>query len=291
MWFTLSLLSAASKAAYSIAAKGLKDYRVLEITTYSHIVCGLCLAPLILFADIHIPLNSAFMVPAWITTLINVVAFLLLFLAIKISDLSRCMPFLSLTPVFTIVSAYLIRGEMVSSSSIFGIFLITFVAMTIDAKSSRDFVLLGGKRIFQDKGVLLIMLVALLYSLSIVYDKNATLASDPLSFTFFTLEARMITFLLLTFGFVAFYSEPLTVPSQPQSVLIFIMGFTLFTEAIFQMQALQTGYVSEVIAIKRASVLMTSLFGFALFTEQFTVFRLIGALLMILGAAVIYVYV
>ena len=54
------------------------------------------------------------------------------------------------------------------------------------------------------------------------------------------------------------------------------------------MIALQTGMVSYVLAIKRVSILITSMAGFAFFAEKMSPFRLVGALAMVGGAALIY---
>jgi uncharacterized membrane protein len=55
------------------------------------------------------------------------------------------------------------------------------------------------------------------------------------------------------------------------------------------MSALQTGLVAYVIAIKRLSILMTSLIGIFVYKELFSWWRLSGAAFIMSGAAIIYI--
>lgn len=288
MWIELSLFSACSKSASQILTKKLHDVDTLAIAAYSHVYAALIILPLIFYTSI--PVNSDFLVPASISVALNVLGIILLISAIKHSEISRAIPFLSLTPVFTIYLAYILRGEELSGCSTSGICLVVFGALGIEARSFNDFIKLGGRRALGNNGTLLVIFVALIYSVSSVYDKTATLASSPLAYVWFSLETRGLILLFMLGVYVVFFAKPgnRAGTGKAELVILFFIGMSYFFEAIFQMNALTTGNVAEVLAVKRLSILITSVAGFLMFRETFTKYRLTGAVTMVAGAMIIY---
>jgi drug/metabolite transporter (DMT)-like permease len=294
MWLKLALLSAVSKALNQVATKVLLRHTgVLEISAYGQVTAALIMLPLIFTSLVNVPAHGGFHQAAWITILLNVLAIVLLTEAIRRSDLSYAIPFLSLTPVFAILTAWMIRGEQPNLIGIAGIVLVAVGALGIDAMSVRDWLRLGGSRVLRNRGVWLVVIVAFLYALSIVYDKTATLLSDPLTFVWYSAVVRAILLLLLLAAWHQLVRRPNHgKPAQPhrQRVLLYgfvALGITFVLEATFQMYALQTGLVAFVVAIKRLSVIITSIIGFWIFREAFTWFRILGAAIMGIGAAMI----
>lgn len=296
MWLKLALLSAVSKALNQVTTKVLLQYAgVLEISAYGQLACAFIIFPAVfLTSTINLPASGEFYAAAWITITLNVVAILLLVEAIRRSDLSHAVPFLSLTPVFAILSAWTIRGEQLSLGGISGIAIVTIGALSIDATSVRDWISLGGRRVLRDKGVWLILVVALIYAVSSVYDKTATLLSDPLTFVWYSAiwRALLLILVLVLWRIFSPKSKSNRVIRGKEKIFLLagfaVLGITFLSEAIFQMFALQTGFVAFVLAIKRLSIIMTSIIGFMIFRERFTWFRLAGVITMVAGSAVIY---
>jgi len=289
MWFALSLLAAVSKSASQILTKKLHALGTLELAAYSHIFSAVLILPLFFF--IEIPLTGAFLYPTACSTVMNVMAILLLIQAIKISDLSHSMPFLSLTPMFAILVAFVSRNEVISPLSASGILFIVLGAFVIDARSLSDLARFGGARIFKDKGVLLVLVVALIYSVSSVCDKSATLASSPLAYVWlFTLARAAIFGLLLAISRVKHGAKKSLAFERENLFVLILIGLVYFLEASFQMQAFEYGNVAETVGVKRVGILFTSISGFMIFKESFTRYKLIGAMLLVLGAVVIYVF-
>jgi drug/metabolite transporter (DMT)-like permease len=298
MWLKLALLSAVSKALNQVTTKVLLKYAgVLEISAYGQLASAFIIIPAIfLTSRIQVPASGEFHTAAWITIILNVVAIVLLVEAIRRSDLSRAVPFLSLTPVFAILSAWMIRGEQLGPGGISGIAFVTIGALGIDATSVRDWISLGGRRVLHDKGVWLILIVALIYAVSSVYDKTATLLSDPLTFVWYSAiwRAALLTLILVLWRTFSPRSKSKRFIVRKERIILICgfaaLGITFLLEAIFQMFALQTGFVAFVLAIKRLSIIMTSIIGFMLFRERFTWFRLGGMITMVAGSAIIYLY-
>jgi uncharacterized membrane protein len=292
LWFNLSLLSAASKAANQAVTKTLtRDFSVLQVAAFGQLAAALIILPgIFLPGAVTLPADPSFHRAALTTVSLNILAIILLVEAIRRSDLSYALPFLGLTPVFSIFTAWFLRGELITVPGISGILLVFTGTLGIDVRSWRDWAFLGGRRILHDRGVQLVILVALIYSMSSVYDKTATLLSDPFSFVWYSavIRAAVLTIFLYVRALTAGASKPKHKLSGPQFLLFFFLGITFLTEALFQMHALQTGMVAFVIAAKRLSILMTSVNGMLLFGEPFSTARLTGAGLIVAGAVLIY---
>lgn len=293
LWFHLSVLSAAAKAANQAITKTLtSNFSVLTVAAYGQLAAGVLILPLIFFPDlVSLPSDPAFHKAAGVTIGINIVAIILIIEAIKKSDLSYALPFLGLTPVFTILTGWLLRGEVINATGIAGIFIVCIGTLCIDTLSIKDWITLGGRRIFKDSGVILVTIVALLYSVSSVYDKTATLLSDPYTFVWYSAEIRAVALMMILYGW-SFSSRTKTAGnnlSAHHCLLFTLLGVTFIAEALFQMVAMQTGFVAYVIAIKRLGILMTSLVGIIVYKEEFTWARLAGAVLIVFGASIIYI--
>ncbi len=292
IWFNLSIASAASKAANQAITKTLtRDFSVLQTAAFGQLAAGILVFPLYFLPGIvDIPDSYAFHKAASITIGLNIVAIILLIEAIRKSDLSYALPFLGLTPVFSIFMGWILRGEVTGLPGALGILLVFAGAFGIDARSPWDWATLGGRRIFRDKGVLLVVAVALIYSVTSVYDKTATLLSDPPTFVWYSAVVRAVLLLLILSG-KCVATGTLRGPADlsfSQLFLFFLLGLTFLTESFSQMYALQTGLVAFVIAIKRLSILMTSIAGILLYREVFSRARLFGAALIVAGAGIIY---
>ncbi len=179
------------------------------------------------------------------------------------------------------------RGEVLTELEFIGLIMIVSGTFTIEAKTAKDFLFLGGVRVFRNKGVVLISIVAILFGLSSVFDKNATMASDPLTFSTLTLVARGVFFLLVVIMLINKSTHSYSITRK--QVLLFVgMGVLLFTELLTQMWALTDTMVANVIAVKRLGMLITSIAGFVIFQEKFTYARATGIGMMISGSVLIY---
>ena len=292
-WFHLALLSAAAKAGSQAITKTLTwRFGVLQIAAFGQIAAGCILLPAILMPGmVSVPVALSFHKAAWVTISLNIIAIIALTAAIRQSDLSYSIPFLSLTPVFTILSAFLLRGEEISPPGLAGIAILVAGALSIDARGVRDWISLGGVRVLNNKGVLLVLLVAAIYSVSSVFDKTATLHSDPVTFTWYSGTTRAVIFVLILLCIKRHPPSDTTrgkTLSALPLVLFVLLGSAFVAESLTQMAAMQTGLVSYVIAVKRLSILLTSILGMTVYREPFSWHRLIGAGAMVSGATVLY---
>ena len=80
--------------------------------------------------------KSGYWLPAIPTRLCNAVANVLFLRALQLSDLSLSIPYLSLTPVFAMLTGWLVVGEVPTTLGLTGVMMIGFGALVESGKSS-----------------------------------------------------------------------------------------------------------------------------------------------------------
>ena len=145
-WVFLALASATCKARHQVHQKRLIErVGVLELSLIGQLAAALLIFPLALAPGVvTIPGNAEFHTAAWISIVLNVVAILLLLEAIRVGELSYALPYLALTPLFCVVTGWVLRGEQVTLFGAVGISVLLTGAFALGANSLRDFLQLGG---------------------------------------------------------------------------------------------------------------------------------------------------
>jgi drug/metabolite transporter (DMT)-like permease len=301
-WFPLALLGAISQATYSFSVKVLLRWiPPFFLAGYSFLAASLVLFSLILFSGIP-PLGPGLVPAVAATVAINTVATLLFYRALSTTDLSLCVPMLAFTPVFLILTSFIILGEIPSPAGVVGIFLVATGAFLLTQKSGHGqsaSLLTPFLTLRHDQGVRSMLIVAFLYSLSVNYDKEVVINSSPIFGSALIFFLLAIIFLLIAVSTGTTYSfavkdplEPDPVPSHspfPYSRFFTYgaVGMILATEGISINTAYTMAIVPYVITIKRLSIFFSVLFGGLLLHEQYIRGRMFGAVVMITGAVVI----
>ncbi len=286
-WLFLTLLCALSLAAADAATKALHRHRnAREITLVRFGFSGLLISPALLlqpFPELPLPFWL------WLGALfpLEILAMLLYMRAIRDFPLSLTLPYLALTPVFVILTGYLLLGESVSVKGFFGILLVAIGAWVLNMRTARlnDWKtwLAPLAAIFTNQGSRLMIAVAALYGLTSVFGKGAMQYMPPLQFgPFYFLMLGVLT--LTVFGLTA----PSTVKviwqdARANLVVGAFMGLMVITHFL----ALQEVEVAYMIAVKRTSLLFGILFGWLLFREQGLGTNLFAGALMVVGVFLI----
>jgi drug/metabolite transporter (DMT)-like permease len=279
VWFLYALLAAfCLSTTDALCKKALKetDERVVALVRF-----GFALPFLFLFmlpAEIP-PLDRTFWKTLGMLVPLEVTAILLYLKAIKVSPLSLTIPFLSLTPVFLLVTSFLMLGEVPDRSGLVGVFLIAGGAYLLNLHHGRKRILAPLRSIIQEKGSLIMIGVAFLYSVTSNLGKIATLHSSPIFFgMFYTL---VLTMALTPFAFSREMKNPFNFKAQLKTFLLIGFFYALMTVAHYQ--AIARVNVVYMISIKRMSLLFSVLYGSLIFNEENINERLAGSLVMILG--------
>ena len=283
-WVFYALITAFSLAtadAISKKALGRSNEYVIAWVREGYALPFLFLA----FFFIDIPsLDRTFWLSLLLMIPLEIAAIILYVKAIKISPLSLTIPFLALSPVFIILIAFLILGELPDRSGLLGILLIVAGAYLLNIRTTREDLLGPIKAIRRERGSIFMIIVALIYSVTATLGKVAVQHSGPIFFGVF------YPFLLTLILSVVLWRKGLLpeVLSRPMTFLaigIFtaIMILTHFT-------AISMTDVAYMISVKRASLVFSVLYGRVLFGEENIRERLTGSVLMIAGMVSITIF-
>lgn len=216
---------------------------------------------------------------------LEIIALVLYIKALRISPLSLTLPFLSLTPVFLILSSYLILGERVSFQGSIGIIFITAGGYTLNLHELRRGIFEPFKAITREKGSILMIGVALIYSITSSLGKMAIEHSSALFFgiTYFIAVTVIFAPIALWMG----RTEKKTFISEKQFKGLMLPGIFYSIMIISHMVAISLTKVAYMISVKRTSLIIGIIYGYLLFKEKNIRERISGAVLMFIGFVMI----
>ena len=241
------------------------------------------LAVVFFFIEIP-PLDNTFWLTLLVAVPLDVTAIILYVKAIRLSPLSLTIPFIALSPMFVIITAFVILGELPDISGLFGILLIVIGAYLLNVRATKHGVLGPIKAIKKERGSVLMIIVALIYSLTSTLGKVAVLHSSPLFFGAFYPFILTIIFTVI----VGYKGHLSGVISRPR---IFLgIGFFIAMMMLSHFTAISLTDVAYMISVKRLSLLFSVAYGWILFGERNVAERLIGSILMIAGVVSITLF-
>ena len=219
----------------------------------------------------------------WMATLIalpfEIVAMILYTKALKVSPISLTMPFLALTPLFLILVSYFILGEKVSVIGGIGIFLIASGSYTLNIHKMRHSLIEPVKAVFREKGSVMMIAVALLFSITSSLGKMAITNSSPVFFGSFYFILMTILFTPIALS----KNKGKLVITRKDLVPLAAIGITYSLMITFHMLAMSLTKVAYMISVKRMSLLFSILYGHFLFKEEKITERVIGGIIMFIG--------
>ena len=186
--------------------------------------------------------------------------------------------------MFVIITAFVILGELPDISGLTGILLIVAGAYLLNVRATRHGVLGPIMAIGREKGSVLMIIVAIIFSFTSTLGKVAVMHSSPLFFAAF--YPFILTFI---FTVIAGFKGQLSgIISRP---LIFLgIGFCMAMMMLSHYLAISLTDVAYMISVKRCSLLFSVIYGWVLFREIRISERLIGSALMIAGVVAITLF-
>ncbi|KAG2988939.1 hypothetical protein JG687_00014885 [Phytophthora cactorum] len=232
------------------------------------------------------PLNHLFWTSVCISGSINIITSYLYNRAIQISTLSATVPFLSFTPAFLVVVAFLVLGEVPTVSGVLGISIATMGGFWLqgakDDHASKDLLIDSSNA---SKGSMYMILVAFLWSISNAFDKIGVQNSTPLVYGA-TIQVIVAggSYILqkMRVGGEEIYlpiGQEMKIPWK----FVILAGVTSVVAYYINLVATQHLEVSYVIAIKRSGCIWSVLMGRFLFRERNLRKKIPSILLMVLG--------
>ncbi|MDP3049393.1 MAG: DMT family transporter [Thermodesulfovibrionales bacterium] len=240
--------------------------------------------PLLLIIWLFVPvpeLDAEFYKAFAILVPLETVTIVLYIKALRLSPLSLTLPFLALTPVFLIFISYLIVGEKVSFRGGAGIFLIAVGSYTLNIREIKKGIFEPFRSIAREKGSIMMIGVAVIYSLTASFGKVAIEHSSPLFFA-----VTYFTALTVFFAPIAFWmgrNELGVFFRDKQFKKLVLPGIFLAVMAATHMLAMSLTKVAYMISVKRLSLIIGIMYGYFLFREENIKERFLGAVLMLIG--------
>jgi drug/metabolite transporter (DMT)-like permease len=216
---------------------------------------------------------------------LEAMALVLYMRAITISPLSLTLPFLAFTPVFLIGTGLLLLGELPNGPGAGGIVLIIAGSYILNAESARAGWLEPLRAIGRERGSLLMLAVAFIYSLTTALGKMAIRMSTPVFFGAF--YPALLALVLGVAYPLAGKADLRRLAIRPwMGLFLGVVYAAMFVSHALAISLVQAAYM---IAVKRVSLIFGVAYGGVLFREKHIGQRLAGAALMAAGVAVIVV--
>jgi drug/metabolite transporter (DMT)-like permease len=283
MWILWAAACSCLHATSSAITKRVVERSPILASTFLSMALAL---PAFLFLGAAMPMPDVDwrgFVPALLGAVgVNIVTIPIRNLALRLSPLSLTVPFLAFTPLFLLGTEALIVGDRPGGQGIAGVLLIVAGAYALQLGEGTG--ILGPIRaIGNERGSLLMLLVAGLWSVTSVLDKVCVTRSSPV----FYMCAFHLLFVAGALPLLAIARRPLLPTARREWRLLGLIALTHVGTLTAQMTAIELTLVSYVIAIKRAGMLLSVLFGALFFGERELKRRLIGAGIMSLGVALV----
>ncbi|MFB6241622.1 MAG: EamA family transporter [Candidatus Nanosalina sp.] len=253
------------------------------VTAWSSRVFGI---PVLLAALLYIgipDLGTRFFLLAVPQSLAIALTSILIAKAYKETDASIVAPMYAISPILVLGTSFLILGETPSLLGASGVVLIAIGAYSLKLERSRD-LLEPLRKLWDERGVQLILVVLLIYSITANTDKIGVKSSSAVMWplTIYTLSTIFMMPVMIRKS--SEWKEKLGKEWKPLATLGVLGGLAI----ILQMTALKMTLVSYVISIKRLSIPVTIVLSYFLLQEKESFRqRLIGGVLMTLGAVLI----
>ncbi|MEW6214838.1 MAG: DMT family transporter [Nitrospirota bacterium] len=285
LWIVLSLISAFTLATSDALTKRALAHGNEYLVAWFRLLFSLPLLLLLWFfipmpkLDIEFYKAFAFALP------LEIIAIVFYIKALRFSPLSLTLPFLALTPVLLIFTSYLIVGEKVSFLGIIGIIFLASGSYTLNIHEMRRGIFEPFRAITKEKGSVLMIGVALIYSITASLGKVAIEHSSPLFFviTYYIAVTTIFAPVALWMG----RPELKSFVSGRQFTGLLLPGFFYAVMAASHMIAMSLTKVAYVISVKRTSLIIGVMYGYLFFREKNIKERLFGATLMFIGFVMI----
>lgn len=218
-----------------------------------------------------------------VNTVLLVAAVLFYIKAIQASDLSLSVPMLTFTPLFLLVTSPLMLKEYPHPVGILGVVMIVAGSYLLFFQGRRQGIFAPLKALVTDRGARYMLLVAFLFSITGNIDKIGVIHSSAFAWVWALNTALGVA---LTFVMLGKSRRPLA-GARAVWPLLLAAGLCNGVALVVQMKAITMTQVPYLIAVKRTSVIMSSLYGFLFLKEQGLMQRLTGIGIMVIGVFLI----
>ena len=278
-WLLFASLTAIFESFKDVASK-------LSLKSVDEYIVSFCLIsfqlPLLFLVLLINPLPEIkpnFLPALLFGSILNLFSFLMYIKAIKLADLSLTVPLITLSTLFFLITSPIIVHEYPSPINALGMGTIVLGSYILNFNQTKQGFFAPLKFMWKQKGCQLMLVVALIWSITANIDKVGVLNSSPV----FWLSCHYSFIALGMIPIVWYKSADKLHQIKRYFPSLFAMGLFGAIAVLFQMRALELTLVAKVISVKRISTILTVIWGFLIFKEKNFRERILGAAIMIVG--------
>lgn len=287
IWFFLTLCSAFFESLVNVLSKkGMEEIDEYIIAWSFFILSVPFLGVALWFFGLPEEIGKNFWWALIICSTLGALAMILYMKALKASEISLTVPMIAFTPLFILVTSPVIIGEFPNIFGFLGVVLIVLGAYSLNLKERSKGILGPIKALFSKMGPKIMLVAAMIWSITANFDKVGILNSSPIFWSFSVISLTAIILTPFAIGSVFKQKKAL---KKNYLLLLFIGIFSALT-IIMQMVAVELTLVAYVIAIKRTGIIMTAVMGYFIFKEKNIKERLLGAGIMMIGIVFITMF-
>ena len=243
----------------------------------------------------HLPqIDSIFIIALFASVVLNWAATLLSTYALEKADASLVSPLLTFNPAFTLLIAWGAIGETPGLRETIGVAVILCGAYLLEVEQARTGLLTPLKVLLRRPGALLAIIARALWGTTTVLEKLAIEHTTPQSGSFVALTGTVLMVVLLTPG--AFFASGTTDTGEqkrgwyglrvhPRALLLAVLIAGI--APLFGFTAIALGLVGYVTALFKLSAVFTIVLAWLFLGEENIRQRLLGAVVMLIGGALI----
>lgn len=283
MWLLLSIITALLTSIQDILVKKAAGRISPYVIAWGWAFFSLPFLAVCLPGEPAAGLGAPFWLALAVATVTVSVGVVFLFKAIAVSDLSLSLPILSFTPLFLLLLSPLLLKEYPSVWGAGGTLMVVMGSYVLFYHPDQDHFFAPFVRMLKSPGSKYLLLTAFIFSIGANMDKIGVRHSSPLIWSFFLNAACACVLTCVMLIKVKGFTEQIKSGWR----WLFLVGLAVALIMIVQMHAIRLAQVPYVIAIKRTSVLFSSLWGLFWLKEESGWQRLAGIILMLSGVFVI----
>jgi uncharacterized membrane protein len=284
MWVGLGLLVALGFSIQDILAKKLTREFDPRLVAWGWFAFALPFLWLDFFIESP---KAAFSLSLWgwlvADTLLISIATFLYARALQLSDLSLVVPMLSFTPLFMLLTSRWMLGETPTPMGMVGVVLIAVGSYLLNIRHRHIGFWEPWCRLVTERGTRYALMTSLIYSVGANIDKIAVSQTSAVTWITYLITASTLSMGIYLSTRRDFSFLPLLRLRKP----LLVLGGLYAIFYILQLKVIMMTLASYLVAVKRTSVMFSSVFGILILKESSLTDRLPGIGLMMIGVFLI----
>jgi len=282
MWIVYSFLATFSNTTKQIFSKKVVNKQDEFIAMWSFGFWGFVVSFFYVVAKGFVVSDDLFWSLVLIRIVTDIIAIYTYFRALKVLELSFVAPMIALLPVLTAITSFFLNKEKYSIVALLGVLTIVFSVFLLFSDSKKNNILKDkDKRI----AIILLLITLIIWANMEALHKKLIGMSSPatyfsISFFGFALVYTLIVVIFRKDEFRRVFNKGNFIPN-------IVSGVFVGLERLFSLNAIVTGLVASVNAIKSTSILATTILSVIFLKEKFSRLKLISSILAVIGIILI----